>query len=119
MTSLAHAHTVTALLVRALGDAGVSTDVEVRFSVHGVVIEPAPQADDLAWRIALVTVEDLLDGQRVADVRGRTVHVSGAIDGVPVTATTPQRMDVVDPHVARIRTEIRAGIDRDHDEEAS
>jgi hypothetical protein len=116
--SLAHAHTVTALLVRALGDAGVSADVEVRFSTTGVVIEPAPQADDLAWRIALVTVEDLLDGHRVADVRGRTVNVSGAIDGVPVTATTPARMEVVDP-APRIRAEIRAGVDRDHDEAAS
>lgn len=92
--SLAHVHTVAALIVRALADAGVSTDVELRLSVHGVTVEPTPLADDLAWRIALVTVEDLLDGTRVADFRGRTVHVVGAIDGVPVTATTPARIGV-------------------------
>ena len=92
--SLASTLAVVESIVRALGDAGVSQDVEVRIATTGVVIEPAPQADDLAWRIALVTVEDLLDGQRVADFRGRTVHVSGAIDGVAVTATTPARMEV-------------------------
>jgi hypothetical protein len=72
--SLAHAHTVTALLVRALGDAGVSTDVEVTIRATGITIAPTPLADDLAWRIALVTVEDLLDGQRVADFRGRRMR---------------------------------------------
>ena len=42
-----------------------------------------------------MTVEDLLDGTRVTDFRGRTVHVVGAIDGVPVTATTPARIGAV------------------------
>ena len=92
--SLASVGTVVDTIVRALGDAGVSGDVEIRIAATGVVIEPTPNADDLAWRIALVSVEDLLDGHRVADFRGRTVHVSGAIDGVPVAATTPSRMEV-------------------------
>lgn len=94
--SLASVDTVVNQLVRALGDAGVSGDVEVRFSAAGGVhVTPTPTADDLAWRIARVVVADLTNAVGIVDFAGRAVRHLGALDGVPVAAYCPQRIEVV------------------------
>lgn len=81
MTSLAAVHTAAAIVVRALGDAGVSMDVRVTFDHTGIVIRPHDETDTRVWTIAVEAVAAVTDGN------GSHLHCVGHIDDVPVTAT--------------------------------
>ena len=92
MTSLAAVHTAAAIVVRALGDAGVSAEVRVESDPRrGVIVRPCPSIDQRDWVNALRAVAtETLGG---ADDLGGLGH----IDDVPVTAEWEQtaRLTVV------------------------
>lgn len=81
MTSLAAVHTAAAIVVRALGDAGVSAEVTVTFDTNGIVVAPKPRIDTVDWQTVVLVLADLTHGN------GSTLSISGVIDGIPVTAS--------------------------------
>jgi hypothetical protein len=82
MTSLASVHTAAALVVRALGDAGVSGDVRLEIdSLDGIKVYPARGATTVSWAIAVGAVAEVTSGS------GSTLFCTGHIDDVPVTAS--------------------------------
>lgn len=80
--SLASTHTAAALVVRALGDAGVSGDVRLELdSLDGIKVYPARGATTVSWAIAVGAVAE------VTGANGSTLFCTGRIDDVPVTAS--------------------------------
>jgi hypothetical protein len=79
--SLASVHTAAALVVRALGDAGVSGDVRVTLDADGIRIQPSRTATTTAWVMAVNVIAEVTDGN------GSHLHCVGRIDDVGVTAS--------------------------------
>ena len=79
--SLASVHTAAAIVVRALGDAGVSTDVALELDNDGIRIRPSRTCTTTAWVMAVNVVAELTDGN------GSHRHCVGRIDGIGVTAS--------------------------------
>lgn len=81
MTSLASVHTAAAIVVRALGDAGVSDHVRLELDAHGITVRPLSiHADD--WTAVTAVLADAL-----CSVRLRPYGLVGHIDDVAVTAS--------------------------------
>lgn len=79
--SLASVHTAATMVVRALGDAGVSDAVTVTVGARcGVLVHPAPDVDTRDWVMAVNVIADLTDGT------GSQLLMVGHIDDVAVTA---------------------------------
>ena len=79
--SLAAVHTASALVVRALGDAGVSDAATVTVGARcGVLVHPAPGVDTRDWVMAVNVIAELTDGT------GSQLLMVGHIDDVAVTA---------------------------------
>jgi acetylornithine deacetylase/succinyl-diaminopimelate desuccinylase-like protein len=82
MTSLAAVHTAAALLVRALGDAGVSNDVRLEYDAHdGIKVYPARGCTTVDWATAVLAVAE------VSQANGSHLFCTGHVDTVPVTAS--------------------------------
>lgn len=81
MTSLAAVHTAAALVVRALGDAGVSSDVTLTFDATGIVVRPGRHCSTVDWATAVNAVA------AETNANGSTLFCTGHVDTVPVTAS--------------------------------
>lgn len=79
--SLAAVHTAAALIVRALGDAGLSAEVALTIDTTGIVVRPKPGIDTVDWTDAVRVIAAETHGN------GSHLHCTGHIDDVPVTAS--------------------------------
>jgi hypothetical protein len=79
--SLAAVYTAAALVVRALGNAGVSADVRIELDADGIKVYPARNATTVAWAMAVNAVAE------VTGANGSHLFVTGRIDDVPVAAS--------------------------------
>lgn len=91
MTSLAAVHTAAALIVRALGDAGLSAEVALTIDTTGIVVRPKPGIETRDWVMAVRVIAAETHGG------GHDLDCLGYVDDVPVRAQweSPRRVEVV------------------------